>query len=184
MIFLKILLFFLEEFFPYFQTKILNYIFMTIFIFYEVLKRAVCFCSILVQLLINFDKEIRRQLHFLLIQVHLFKNTGNFFFYLKVMLSLFALKMSAVPLNCSLYEILQSPCGSRREEVDISAIWIAANCQNAGMDTSTYRTELFSSLIFTTAQVVFITAKIAFIFTSLSAVQIYDFPIFTVATSE
>ena len=121
MIFLKILLFFLEEFFPYFQTKILNYIFMTIFIFYEVLKRAVCFCSILVQLLINFDKEIRRQLHFLLIQVHLFKNTGNFFFYFKVMLSLFALKMSAVPLNCSLYEILQSLCGSRREKVDIFA---------------------------------------------------------------
>ena len=40
---------------------------MNIFIFYEVLKRAVCFCSILVQLLINFDKEIRWQLHFLLI---------------------------------------------------------------------------------------------------------------------
>ena len=38
----------------------------------------------------------------------------------------------------------------------------------------------FSDLIFTTAQVVLITAKIAFIFTSLSAVQIYDFLIFTV----
>ena len=37
----------------------------------------------------------------------------------------------------------------------------------------------FSGLLFTTAQVVFITAKIAFIFTSLSAVQIYDFHIFT-----
>ena len=37
----------------------------------------------------------------------------------------------------------------------------------------------FSGLIFTTAQVVFITAKITFIFTSLSAVQIYDFHIFT-----
>ena len=35
-------------------------------------------------------------------------------------------------------------------------------------------------IIFTSAQVVFITAKIAFIFTSLSAVQIYDFHIFTV----
>ena len=34
-------------------------------------------------------------------------------------------------------------------------------------------------LIFTTAPVVFITTKIAFIFTSLSAVQIYDFHIFT-----
>ena len=34
-------------------------------------------------------------------------------------------------------------------------------------------------LIFTTAPVVFITAKIAFIFTSLSAVQIYDFHILT-----
>ena len=107
--------------------------------------------------------------------------------------SLFALKMSAVPLNCSLYEILQSPCGSRREEVEhvfspsatqiYPPIWIASSCQNAGMDTSTYRTELFSSFTFTTAQVVFITAKITFIFTSLSAVQIYDFHIFTVASS-
>ena len=32
--------------------------------------------------------------------------------------SLLALKMSAVPPNCSLYEILQSPCGSSREEVE------------------------------------------------------------------
>ena len=39
---------------------------------------------------------------------------------------------------------------------------------------------IFSGLIFTTAQVVFITAEIAFIFTSLSAVQIHDFHIFTV----
>ena len=38
----------------------------------------------------------------------------------------------------------------------------------------------FSGLIFTTAQVVFIIAKMSFIFTSLSAVQIYDFHIFTV----
>ena len=38
----------------------------------------------------------------------------------------------------------------------------------------------FSGLIFTSAQAVFITAKIAFIFTSLSAVQISDFHIFTV----
>ena len=37
----------------------------------------------------------------------------------------------------------------------------------------------FSGLIFTTAQVVFIIAKMSFIFTSLSAVQIYDFHIFT-----
>ena len=37
----------------------------------------------------------------------------------------------------------------------------------------------FSGLLFTTAQVVFITARIAFIFTSLSAVQIYDFHILT-----
>ena len=45
-----------------------------------------------------------------------------------------------------------------------------------------YRPEFvyFLGLIFTTAQVVFITAKIAFIFTSLSAVHIYDFHIFTV----
>ena len=32
--------------------------------------------------------------------------------------SLLALKMSAVPPNCSLYEILQSPCGFSREEVE------------------------------------------------------------------
>ena len=38
----------------------------------------------------------------------------------------------------------------------------------------------FSGLIFTTAEVVFITAKIAFVLTSLFAVQIYDFHIFTV----
>ena len=41
----------------------------------------------------------------------------------------------------------------------------------------------FSDLIFTTAQVVFITVKITFIFTFLSAVQIYDFHIFTVVYS-
>ena len=46
-----------------------------------------------------------------------------------------------------------------------------------------YRPEFFSGLIFTTAQVVFITAKIAFIFTSLSAVQIYDFHISTLVYS-
>ena len=38
-----------------------------------------------------------------------------------------------------------------------------------------YTSEIFSSLIFTTAQVLFITAKIAFIFTSLSAVHMDDF---------
>ena len=42
---------------------------------------------------------------------------------------------------------------------------------------------LFSSPIFTTAQVVFITAKIAFIFKSLSAVHRYNFQIFTVIYS-
>ena len=41
----------------------------------------------------------------------------------------------------------------------------------------------FSRLVFTTAQVVFITARIAFIFTSLSAVHIYYFYIFTVIYS-
>ena len=41
----------------------------------------------------------------------------------------------------------------------------------------------FLGLIFTTAQVVFITAKIAFIFTSLSALQIYDLHIFTAVYS-
>ena len=46
-----------------------------------------------------------------------------------------------------------------------------------------YRPESFSGLNFTTAQVVFITVKITSIFTSLSAVQIYDFYIFTVVYS-
>ena len=46
-----------------------------------------------------------------------------------------------------------------------------------------YRPEFFSGHIFTTAQVMFITGKIAFIFTSLSAVHIYDFHIFTVIYS-
>ena len=46
-----------------------------------------------------------------------------------------------------------------------------------------YRPESFSGLIFTTAQVVFITVKITLIFTSLSAVQIYDFYIFTAVYS-
>ena len=47
-----------------------------------------------------------------------------------------------------------------------------------------YRSECFSSgLLFTNAQVVFITAKISFILTSFSAVQIYDFHIFTVVYS-
>ena len=52
---------------------------MTIFIFYEALKKSRVFLFHLIQLLIDFDKEIRRQLHFLLIQVHLFKNTRNVF---------------------------------------------------------------------------------------------------------
>ena len=42
---------------------------------------------------------------------------------------------------------------------------------------------IFSSHIFTTAEVVFIIAKMAFIFTSSSAVLIYDFHIFTVIYS-
>ena len=48
---------------------------MTIFIFYEALKKSRVFLFHLIQLLINFDKESLRQLHFILIQVHLFKNT-------------------------------------------------------------------------------------------------------------
>ena len=38
---------------------------------------------------------------------------------------------------------------------------------------------IFSGLIFTTAEVVFTTAKVALIFTSLSAVRLYDFHTFT-----
>ena len=48
---------------------------MTIFIFYGALKKSRVFLFHLIQLLINFDKEIRRQLHFIEIQVCLFKNT-------------------------------------------------------------------------------------------------------------
>ena len=73
----KELCFFLycRNFFRIFKTKILYYIFMTIFIFYGALKKSRVFLFHLIQLLINFDKEIRRQLHFILIQVHLFKYT-------------------------------------------------------------------------------------------------------------
>ena len=46
-----------------------------------------------------------------------------------------------------------------------------------------YRPDFFfSGVISTTAQVVFIAAKIAFIFACLSAVQIYDIYVFTVAS--
>ena len=72
--------FYCRNFFRIFKTKILYYIFMTIFIFYEALKKSRVFLFHLIKLLINFDKEIRRQLHFLLIQVHLFKNTRSVFF--------------------------------------------------------------------------------------------------------
>ena len=44
--------FLLYEFFPYFQDKILYYIFMTIFIFYEALKNSRVFLFHLIQLLI------------------------------------------------------------------------------------------------------------------------------------
>lgn len=37
-----------------------NYIFMTIFIFYEALKKSRVFLFHLIKLQINFDKEIRR----------------------------------------------------------------------------------------------------------------------------
>ena len=52
---------------------------MTIFIFYEAPKRSRVFLFHLIQLLINFEKGIRRQLHFLSLQVHLFKKTRNVF---------------------------------------------------------------------------------------------------------
>ena len=77
--FLFLFIFYFRNFFRIFKTKILYYIFTTIFIFYEALKKSRVFLFHLIKLLINFDKEIRRQLHFLLIQVHLFKNTQIFF---------------------------------------------------------------------------------------------------------
>ena len=65
--------------FSVFCDKILYYIFMTIFIFYEAPKRSRVFLFHLIQLLINFEKGIRRQLHFLSLQVHLFRKTRNVF---------------------------------------------------------------------------------------------------------
>ena len=62
-----------------FHDKILYYIFMTIFIFYEAPKRSLEFLFHLIQLLINFEKGIRRQLHFLSLEVHLFRKTRNDF---------------------------------------------------------------------------------------------------------
>ena len=64
-----------RNFFRIFKTKILYYIFMTIFIFYGALKKSRVFLFHLIQLLINFEKLRNSQLHFILIQVHLFKNT-------------------------------------------------------------------------------------------------------------
>ena len=49
-----------RNFIRFFKTKILYYIFMTIFIFYEALKKSRVFLFHLIQLLINFDKEIRK----------------------------------------------------------------------------------------------------------------------------
>ena len=65
--------------FSVFHDKILYYIFMTIFIFYEAPKRSRVFLFHLIQLLINFEKGIWRQLHFLSLQLHLFKKTRNVF---------------------------------------------------------------------------------------------------------
>ena len=65
--------------FSVFHDKILYYIFMTIFIFYEAPKRSRVFLFHLIQLLINFEKGIRRQLHFLSLELYLFKKTRNVF---------------------------------------------------------------------------------------------------------
>ena len=78
-VFLFLFIFYFRNFFRIFKTKILYYVFTTIFIFYEALKKSRVFLFPLIKLLINFDKEIRRQLHFLVMQVHLFKNTRNVF---------------------------------------------------------------------------------------------------------
>ena len=48
----ELLFFYCRNFFPYFQDKILYYIFMTIFIFYEALKNSCVFLFHLIQLLI------------------------------------------------------------------------------------------------------------------------------------
>ena len=50
--------FYCRNFFRIFKTKILYYIFMTIFIFYEALKKSRVFLFHVIQLLINFGKEI------------------------------------------------------------------------------------------------------------------------------
>ena len=48
--------FYCRNFFRIFKTKILYYIFMTIFIFYGALKKSRVFLFHLIQLLINFEK--------------------------------------------------------------------------------------------------------------------------------
>ena len=72
-----------------FHDKILYYILMTIFIFYEAPKRSLEFLFHLIQLLINFEKGIRRQLHFLSLEVHLFRKTRNVFFLKLIKVKLF-----------------------------------------------------------------------------------------------
>lgn len=54
------------------------------------------------------------------------------------------------------------------------------NQRCTGIALIPYRPKFFSGLLLTTAQIVFILVKIAFMFTSLSAVHIYDFHMFTV----
>ena len=53
------LLLLLQKFYSFFQDKNF-YIFITILIFYEALKKSRVFLFHLIQLLINFDKEIRK----------------------------------------------------------------------------------------------------------------------------
>ena len=55
---LLLFFFYCRNFFRIFKTKILYYIFMTIFIFYEALKKSRVFLFHVIQLLINFGKEI------------------------------------------------------------------------------------------------------------------------------
>ena len=71
---------------------------------------------------------------------------------------------------------------SAREKfkAELKRLWDLEIIALADERTEWYSFQSVSGLIFTTAQVVFITARIALIFTSLSAVQIYDFHIFTV----
>ena len=80
---------------------------------------CVCLFCVCVVFLFFCERIFDKLVYFFLIQL---KSVGNKKIFRQDLFlgtfSLLALKMSAIPPNCSLYEILQSPCGSSREEVE------------------------------------------------------------------